>query len=365
MPSSTPSLRHADPLGLIAQIVENLPNMVFVKDAEDLRFVLFNRAGEELIGHDRADLLGKNDYDLFPAEQADFFTAKDREVLDSGRPLDIPEEPIETPTGRRWLHTKKVPLLGADGTPQYLLGISEDITERRRAERMRDDLLSVASHELRSPTAAIVGTLRLLEIRLGERLDERSRETLELAKENGERMIELLEALLDAERLEREQGALDVAEIDLVEVVAAAVRLNQPYADRWHVTFTLTPPTAAVPVQADRERLLQVLTNVMTNAAKFSPEGDVVELEVQPGDARHRVTITDHGPGIPEDFRGRVFDKFSRARTSESAPREGAGLGMRIARTLMERMGGGIGFESEVGAGTTFWLELPAAPARR
>ena len=116
-------------------IIENIPDMIFVKDAEELRFILFNRAGEELLGHSRDKMLGKNDYDFFTREQADFFTEKDRNVLRTGRIADIPEEPIQTRNkGERILHTKKVPILNSNGEPDYLLGISEDITERKRAQ---------------------------------------------------------------------------------------------------------------------------------------------------------------------------------------------------------------------------------------
>jgi PAS domain S-box-containing protein len=118
----------------IESVLEHLPNMVFVKDATDLRFVRFNKAGEELLGYSRSELLGKNDYDLFPKEEADFFIAKDRQTLSGGSLLDIPEEPIRTRSqGTRILHTKKIPICDSDGTPQYLLGISEDITEHKQA----------------------------------------------------------------------------------------------------------------------------------------------------------------------------------------------------------------------------------------
>ena len=119
-------------------IVENIPNMIFVKDAQDLRFVRFNRAGEELLGFPRAALIGKNDYDFFPPDEADAFIAKDRAVLASGRLTDIPDETVQTrDKGPRRLHTQKIPLLDAEGHPQYLLGISEDITEHRRTEEAR------------------------------------------------------------------------------------------------------------------------------------------------------------------------------------------------------------------------------------
>jgi len=119
----------------LSSIIENLPNMIFIKDAKELRFIRFNKAGENLLGYKREELLGKNDYDFFPKEQADLFTNKDKEVLNRGKAINIPEEPIDTKEGRRILHTQKIPIQDKDGNPAYLLGISEDITERIQSER--------------------------------------------------------------------------------------------------------------------------------------------------------------------------------------------------------------------------------------
>jgi PAS domain S-box-containing protein len=131
----------------LASIIENIPDMIFTKDARELRFTRFNRAGEELLGYSREDMLGKSDYDFFSREQADFFTKKDRQVLASGQLYDIPEEPINTRNGARILHTKKIPIMDSDGKPAFLLGISEDITERKQAEqvvRQSEEALKVA-----------------------------------------------------------------------------------------------------------------------------------------------------------------------------------------------------------------------------
>jgi PAS domain S-box-containing protein len=145
---------------LLDLIIENIPDMIFLKDAGDLRFVRFNRAGEALLGHSRSDLLGKNDYDLFPKEQADFFTEKDREVLRGKELMDLPEEPIQTGNrGERTLHTKKVPILDANGEPEYLLGISEDITERKQMETERQQNYERLRKTLEATVHAIAVTV--------------------------------------------------------------------------------------------------------------------------------------------------------------------------------------------------------------
>jgi PAS domain S-box-containing protein len=113
-------------------VIENIPYMVFIKDARDLKFIRFNKAGEELLGLSRDKLIGKNDFDFFPKEEAQFFTSKDRIVLENGILVDIPQEPIHTKKGVRILHTKKIPILDENGDAQYLLGISEDVTDKTR-----------------------------------------------------------------------------------------------------------------------------------------------------------------------------------------------------------------------------------------
>jgi PAS domain S-box-containing protein len=141
---------------LLTSIVENIPNMIFLKDAKDLRFVRFNRAGEDLLGYSREDLLGKNDYDFFPKEQADFFTKNDREVLFGKKVVDIPEENLQTRNnGVRTLHTQKVPILGVKGEPAYLLGISADITAHKRAE----ENLKKTAEKLRN---SLIGTIKAM-----------------------------------------------------------------------------------------------------------------------------------------------------------------------------------------------------------
>jgi PAS domain S-box-containing protein len=126
----------------LASIVENMPDMVFVKDARELRFVLVNKAAEDLLGHSRAEMLGKDAYDLFPRHEADMFTGQDREVLRHGQLLDIPEEPMQSKHGSRTVHAKKIPIVDDEGKRLYLLGIARDITETKRLEKERENLIA-------------------------------------------------------------------------------------------------------------------------------------------------------------------------------------------------------------------------------
>jgi PAS domain S-box-containing protein len=184
---------------IIASMFEHLPSMVFVKDARDLRFIHFNQAGEKLLGYSRLELVGKNDYDFFPKEEADFFTAKDREVFSRGQLVDIPEEPVETQRGDiRILHTKKIPIFDAEGKPQYLLGISEDITEQKEAEQL----------------------LSNINVKLEQRIFERTRELeeanaalqKEMTERQGimERLHDLSARLIHAQEEERSRIAREV-----------------------------------------------------------------------------------------------------------------------------------------------------------
>ena len=164
-----------DSRGFLDSVIENIPNMIFVKDAQSLRFVRFNKAGEELIGYPREDLIGKNDYDFFPREQADFFIEKDRQVLRGRNMVEVEEEPISTRFGTKFLHTKKIPLTDKHGEPQFLLGISEDITGKKEAERQRDELMQVqAARAEAEKIAARLTFLSDASAALNESLDIRS-----------------------------------------------------------------------------------------------------------------------------------------------------------------------------------------------
>ncbi|HEX4049155.1 MAG TPA: PAS domain-containing sensor histidine kinase [Elusimicrobiota bacterium] len=356
---------NANSLDFLDSVVENIPDMVFVKGAKDLRFVLLNRAGEELLGRPRAELIGKTDYDLFPKDEADFFTAKDRETLASGRALDIPEETIQTARkGRRVLHTKKIAIPGPDGKPAYLLGISEDVTERKRADRLTSEIVSMTTHELRTPLTSVLWGLDLLVHGEEGRLGGRAAEIAELSYRSAQLMARLIDDYVDVVKLESGRTEFHLRPQDLAELVEKAVRDARPFASSFGVALELTLEAPGALVEADPVRLTQALANLLSNAAKFSPEKGTVSVAVgrRPGGVL-RVAVVDRGPGVPEDFSGKIFQKFARAR-AQDARRRGTGLGLSIAKAIVERLNGRIGFENGPGAGATFYVELPELPPR-
>src|SRR6185295_4500823 len=220
-------------------VVENIPSMIFIKEAKDLRFARINKAEEELLGIPREALIGKTDYDFFPKEQSDFFTAKDREVLQSSDVMVIDEEELTSKEVTRILRTRKVALRDANGQPQYLLGISDDITEQKRSEQAivrlnaaledRAKQLEVAnkelesfsysvSHDLRSPLRAIDGFARIFEEDYQSTLDDEGRRLLKVIRDNSQKMGQLIDDLLSFSRLGRTPVARGLVDMNALVV---------------------------------------------------------------------------------------------------------------------------------------------------
>ncbi|MDD2914785.1 MAG: PAS domain S-box protein [Gallionella sp.] len=614
---------------LLDSVIENIPTMVFLKDANDLRFELFNRAGEGLLGYSRSDLLGKSDYDFFPKEQADFFIAADRKVLASDKVLEIQEEPIKTASGEmRYFQTWKIALRDESGEPTHLLGISIDITERKKSaesiarisnlnraivdgaehliittdtngviqsfnhsaesclgyqaeelvgkltpavfhdpdevlrraqeltaagtpvepgfevfvararllfggethewtyirrdgsrfpvlltvtalrdthgeinaflgiatditernqaaqerrddaarigaildnvvdgiitineaghielfnkaavkifgyseadvtgknikmlmpepyhsqhdgylhnyastgikkiigigrqvigrrkdgsvfpmdlavsemqlgdkrmfigvvrditerikiERMKSEFISTVSHELRTPLTSIRGALALIAGGVVGALPAAAKPMVDIAHKNSERLILLVNDILDMEKIEAGKMEFDIQPVLLMPLLKQALDGNQAYAEQYRVSYELTSELSDAMLKVDKNRLMQVFANLFSNAAKFSTAGGKVSVAVERLGRHIRVSVKDNGAGISDEFKARIFQKFAQADSSDTRKKGGTGLGLSITKAIVEQMGGSIGFDSQPNVQTVFYVEF-------
>jgi PAS domain S-box-containing protein len=361
-------------------LLENIPNMIFVKDAKDLRFVRFNLAGEDLLGFSRDELIGKNDFDFFPADQAEQFISADRETLRNRHLVDIPEENIQTKAkGVRVLHTRKIPVLDATGEPSFLLGISEDITEAKKvqaalrqaqeeaekASRAKSQFLANMSHELRTPLNAILGFSALLRDDATGRLDEATRlRFLNQIHSSGQHLLELINDVLDLSKVEAGQMDLLLQPVELGQLIDEVRATVEPLARTKSVALNivLAPELRLV---ADPAKVRQMLLNLISNAIKFTPSGGRIDIRRRRIEALIEISVTDTGIGIAEEDLGRLFTEFQQLDAGRGQRQEGTGLGLALTKRFAELHGGRVSVESKLGKGSTFTLHLPIQPPMR
>lgn len=237
--------------------------------------------------------------------------------------------------------------------------VVRDGTERNRVERMKTQFVSTVSHELRTPLTSIRGAIALLEHSIGASLDEKPRTLLAMAKSNSERLSMLIDDILDFEKLGSSELEFDKSPIDLRDVIARAEEGNNTFAADRGVRLNVILPEQPIMVIGDGSRLLQALTNLISNAAKFSPRYGVVTIIGESDFPMARMSVVDQGPGIPSELQDRLFDRFTQARHQKQGSRAGTGLGLAITKAIVGRHNGTIDFETSAGEGTRFWIELP------
>jgi len=244
------------------------------------------------------------------------------------------------------------------GMAQRISGTLMDLTERKRVEQMKNDFVSTVSHELRTPLTSISGALGLIVGGALGAAPAAMQQMLEIAYRNSLRLGHLINDLLDMEKIAAGKMSFELREHSLGDLLEESLVSNQALCEQHGVRCTLEHPSDVL-VWVDGMRLQQVLGNFLSNAVKFTPPGSEIRLHSSVRGPRVRVSVTDQGPGIPEEFRARVFEKFAQADASDSRQKSGTGLGLAITKELIERMGGTVGFDCPPGQGTTFWCELP------
>jgi PAS domain S-box-containing protein len=345
---------------LLQQITNNVPALLAYVDVEQ-RFRFHNRAYEDAFGLSFAKINGQTLMEVLGQQAYEDIKDKVEEVL-RGYPIAY-ESLVITPQGnRRNYAVQFFPRYGKDADDGKVIGfysLATDITEYKRIDLMKNEFISTVSHELRTPLTAILGSLGLVAGGVAGALPPAVKTLVGIARGNCERLIRLINDILDIEKIESDKMRVDLQLVDLRPLVVQTLAANEGYGVPKNVTLSLHFSEGIGQVNVDSDRLIQVITNLLSNAMKFSPPGKVVEVKVSRSGIGVRVEVCDHGPGVPEDFRSRIFQKFSQADSSDTRQSGGSGLGLSISRLLVEKMGGTMGFLSEAGAGATFFFELP------
>ena len=357
----TTRLRRQDQQSIarLSQVAQQMRNGMVITDATG-RIEWVNDAFVRDVGIPAAEVLGRMPVELYARIDVDAVDAPELpELLSRGEPFAGEFRLIDREDGTEmWFEIAATHFINGEGLPEGLMIMTNDISERRRIERMKDDFVSTVSHELRTPLTSITGALSLLNSGIRGALSEPLEEMVSIAHRNSRRLTRLIDDLLDLDKLAAGKLRIDLEVRPVMELVDEACVENQVYADGYGVRIECTTRAEQAHVEVDPQRLQQVLRNLLSNAAKFSKPGDVVEVQVTASDRLVQVHVVDHGVGIRESFQPHVFTKFRQDERSERKA-VGTGLGLAISLDLVDRMGGTLGFVSTEGVGSTFTVTLP------
>jgi PAS domain S-box-containing protein len=344
----------------IRAVIDNVPDGIITLN-EQGRLESVNPAAMRIFGYSRDEMTGshlktlmpesvRHEYDDYIKQHIKASTGKmvgfGLEI--TGQRKDGSRFPMELGISNMWLDSRRL-----------FIGIVRDISERREVGRMKNQFMSSVSHELRTPLTSVLGSLGLLAEGVGGDLSESGKALLNIARNNVARLARLISDILDIDDILSGRLKLDFRATGLAALVERAVDDNRALASAAGVNLVLRNDTTPASVYADAERLVQSLGHLLSNALKFSPRGTTVEVSVVRHKTGIRVAVTDQGPGIPDAFRDRLFQPFSQAESADSGIRGGAGLGLSIAKAIIQQHAGTIGYESIPGRGACFFFDLP------
>jgi PAS domain S-box-containing protein len=361
-------------------VIENIPDMIFVKKADDLSFVRLNKAAEDIIGISAAELVGKNDFDFFPKEQAEFFIGKDREVLSSGVQLEIAEEEMHTPTGTRYLHTKKIPMQGVGGRPDYLLGISRDISKEKEAaekrreleERLRQaakmesigTLAGGIAHDFNNILSSIIGYSELARIEISNNPDK-AVNFIDGSLKGAYRAKELTRQILTFSR-KSDQRKIAIDPADILSDAMLILRSSLPSTINIESDIQ-----TGITICGDATQLHQIVLNLCTNGAQAMTEqggtlginlktveiclADAHALVSIPAGRYARLGVSDTGSGMDTETQQRMFDPYFTTKGANA----GTGLGLAVVHGIVKSHNGYIHVYSEQNLGTSIHIYFP------
>lgn len=364
---------------LLQDLMEHVPDVIYFKDRKG-RLVLVNSAHAKGLGLKPEEVTGKTDFDIFPKKRAQMMAKDDEHVMNTGKPIIDKIERSTRPDGiDNYVSTTKIPRYDEKGNIIGLIGITRDITQRMQLEHLREEkaqiekklealeelnkmkseFVSVASHELRTPLAIIKEALMLVFDGVAGPINEKQKELFTKAKDNIERLTNIINELLDISRIERGKFKLNYSLVNLSDLLRDSSDFFKRSAQEKDITLKYSLPKKEVNLFLDLVRINQVLNNLISNAIKFTEEGGEVKVELKVLETRVRVEVSDTGIGIAKQDLPKLFNKFVQIHKEPGQERKGVGLGLSIAKELVERHGGEIWAESKLGVGSRFYFTLP------
>ncbi len=374
-----------DAKSLIEAVIENIPLIIYLKEPANLNYILFNRTGKEIFGFENQEVLGVNHFKPFNNEQRARFMLDDRAILEGAAGVHFyPGEWIMTAQkGMRLFHSQKICIRGEDGSPKYILGIAEDVTEQKEAElqrikllarereareqaeaasRVKDEFLAVLSHELRTPLTTILGWTQMLNTRKFD--EEKSKYGMTIVERSALTLGQLIDDLLDISSLNAGKLNLEVQKLNTEKVLNQAIESCRSLIDTKTIQIECSIDPAAQTLFADPTRIQQILWNLLTNAIKYSPASSkisiLVSLDLESPGGQTRIRINDSGNGIRSDFLPHIFENFTQYDNKSTRAHGGLGLGLAIAKKLVASHKGNIRAESAgENLGSSFIVTLP------
>jgi len=343
----------------IRAIVENSAEGIITIDENGIIHNT-NPAAEKIFGYTASELVGRNISMLLPPEdRAMHATYLENSTLHATRVINQAREIYGYKKNGSTFPMELNISSMKQGDKRLFIGILHDISARKQAEISKNEFISTVSHELRTPLTSIKGALSLITSGTIGKVPDKINDMVKIAHKNCERQIRLVNDLLDIEKLNAGNMEYQMELSDLSEILHQAIEENRSYGESHQVNFSLVGTQQPAMIFADNDRVLQVLANLLSNAAKFSSANSEVQIVLQTDKQYCRVLVIDHGDGIPLSFREKIFERFSQADASDTKVKGGTGLGLYISKTIIEEHRGRIGFESEEGKGSTFYIELP------
>lgn len=353
-------------------LVQTIPDLIWLKDVNGV-FLKCNPMFERNMGVREGELIGKTDFDIFEPAKAEALRQTDLKVLEAGKPLIFEEWNINSETGQLvYMETTKTPMYDANGTVMGILGIAHNITHRKLAEkelieakekaeesdRLKSSFLANMSHEVRTPLNSILGFSTLLADLDFE--DEQKNEFIRHIIRNGNNLLNIINDIMDISKIESGEIKIHKGPVEAEKFVSGIKDqfIFQTKEKELEIKLNIPESGAETIVYADKDRLHQVLSNLISNAVKFTPNGHI-EIGYQPKGEEVEFFVKDTGIGIPQEFHDKIFQRFRQVETEKTRKYGGNGLGLAITKNLLELMDGRIWLNSEPGQGSAFHFTLP------